>query len=470
MTIEPIGFVTIIFGLMGFFLPANFIVFVFFVSTLLGASAALVLDALGGASVPPSHLLLGFMAVILLSRPDIRNDAMRGMQFPRPGFWLLLLVGYSLITAYFFPRMFAGTTHVFAVRDIGSSNFVPLGPTTSNLTQSIYIVGGLACFLMLAGFARTPAGKRVVANAALACAALNLAFAVLDLVTYFTNTTELMSFVRNANYRMLSDAEAGGLKRIVGAFPEASSFGFMTLGYFAFTLRLWFLGVQSRTALLLTVLSFTALMFSTSTTAYVGLSILLGLTLLECGIRMLAGNATRQMLSFLMLSPVMALIVVFVALLNPDVADRVSEMADSMVLSKLSTESGVTRSAMNSQAIQNFFDTYGFGVGNGSLRASSFLVAVISMIGIVGAILYATFLASLFLARDDRYQDREGSAAQRGAKACCLAWLIAISSSGAFIDLGIHYFAFAALACAASTRPYGATIAPHVKFSRAEHA
>jgi len=52
---------------------------------------------------------------------------------------------------------------------------------------------------------------------------VNLTFAGLDLATYFTGTTEVLSFIRNANYAMLVEDQAAGFKRIVGSFPEASS-------------------------------------------------------------------------------------------------------------------------------------------------------------------------------------------------------------------------------------------------------
>jgi protein arginine kinase len=99
-------------------------------------------------------------------------------------------------------------------------------------------------------------------GAAIACATLNLIFGALDLLTYFTNTTELFSFIRNANYALLSDTEVAGFKRIVGSFTEASSFGSATLGYFAFTGRLWLLGIRPQLTAPLAFLSLMAMLFA----------------------------------------------------------------------------------------------------------------------------------------------------------------------------------------------------------------
>lgn len=56
MTIEPIGAIALVFGLIGLFLEPSFIVYVFFAATLLGAAAAVILTSLGGITVQPAHL------------------------------------------------------------------------------------------------------------------------------------------------------------------------------------------------------------------------------------------------------------------------------------------------------------------------------------------------------------------------------------------------------------------------------
>ena len=47
--------------------------------------------------------------------------------------------------------------------------------------------------------------------------------------------------------------------------------------------------------------------------------------------------------------------------------------------------------------MQNFVDTFGFGVGNGSVRASSVLVGIPASLGIVGT-LFGLFFATAFWA------------------------------------------------------------------------
>jgi hypothetical protein len=453
MSIEIIGLVAALLGVIGLVAGSNFIVVTYVVSTLLGASAALILDFLGGAGVSPSQLLLGFLIVSLMKRPKFLRNAVNGLAFPKAGFWLLVTLIYSIFTAIAFPRLFAGMTDVFAVRTTTYA-LEPLAPSTANFTQSVFFTGDFICFFVFSGYLGAPEGRRVLAKAALACAALNLVFGVLDLLTYWTNTTELLGFIRNTNYRMLNDTEVAGFKRIVGSFTEAASFGSMTLGYFAFCTTLWLRGFHPRLTLTLAALSLVALVFSTSTTAYVGLSILLLLLYLQSAYRLLFQSVPRETAFFLVAAPIVAVIAIVGIALNDAAWAYIQNLLDTIVFNKLATDSGVERSAWIRQALQNFLDTSGFGAGNGSLRASSLLAAMVGSLGAFGAFTYgAFFVRVIFSSRQSPTLDDYEYAVTEAAKSGCLAWFITASIAGAFIDLGLHFFVFAALACANSNAP-----------------
>jgi hypothetical protein len=452
MTIEIIGMIAAVLGMLGFVAGPAFMAGLFITSTLLGASAAFVLDALGGASVSPAHLLLGFLVVSMVSHFGIRTAIARGLIFPKAGSWLLLTVIYSIFAAFYFPRLFAGTIYTFPVRSDAGYTLVPLGPSTANFTQSVYFTADFVCFIVMYAYASSRDGWRVVAKVALFCAGLNLTFGALDMITYWTNTTELFAFIRNANYRMLNDTEVAGFKRIVGSFTEAAAFGSTTLGYFAFCLSLWLHGFKTRLTFTLTILSAGAMVFSTSTTAYVGLSAFLLLTYLQCAIRLLSRAATKQAVAFLIVGPVLALLVVVAVALNDTYSAYIQNLLDTMVFNKLSTDSGIERSAWNQQALRNFFDTWGVGAGNGSVRAASFLAAVLASLGVVGAITYGSFLIGVFLGnREPASLDPYENAVRSAAKSVCLAWFIASSVAGAFIDLSLPFFVFAGLASKMTT-------------------
>jgi hypothetical protein len=448
MTVEPIGIAILLIGLMSLFLEPAFIVSVFVCSTLLGSAAAIVLDSLGGTNIQPAHILLGFLAIRLLSDRKIAACAMHGITIGWPGFWLILTALFTLVSAYLMPRLFAGETFVFPVRSL-TPFMVRLEPTTSNLTQSIYFAGDLICFVVIFGYASSFPGQLLLSRAVLGCAVLNLIFVVLDLATYYTGTGELLAFMRNASYAVMSDGEEAGFKRIVGSFTEASSFSYATIGYFGFTSKLWFRNVKPRLTFAVSILLLLALVFSTSTTAYVGIAALLGILFVENCIRVLRGTATKQMLWYVSGAPALTFLVVLVVALNDDWSRSIMGTLDQLILNKMSTSSGVERSSWNTQALQNFKDTLGFGVGNGSLRASSFPMAMIASLGIIGSSMYVMFLVSIWTTkRRVPPADPRESSLQQAARSACLGWLVAACITGAFIDLGLPFFILAALASA----------------------
>jgi hypothetical protein len=179
MQIEAIGAIAVILGLVGWFAGQRFAVPVFVASTLLAASAALILSALGGANIQPAHLLLGFQTLsAMMSRASLRR-AGAALLPPNAGFWLLLTAVYAMLSAVFLPRIFAGATHVFAIArtEIGPGIIsMPLAPTSGNITQAVYFVGDVICFLVFYDAASRPDGVKTVTNAVIASAAINLGF------------------------------------------------------------------------------------------------------------------------------------------------------------------------------------------------------------------------------------------------------------------------------------------------------
>lgn len=444
MTFEPIGILAFLVGIAGLFLSPPFIVYAFFMSTLLGAAAAFNVSG-AGVSIPPAHVMLIFLFIRLFFPREIRQKILQSIGIGRPGFWLVVTVITSLVTAFFMPRLFQGEIFVFPVR-AQTVGLTPLEPATSNFTQSAYFVADAACFLILSGYAATREGIKVLITAGLVVASLNLAFAALDLLTYFTGTAELLSPIRNANYSMLVETDMGGFKRIVGSFTEASSFGGLTIGYFAFTSRLWLLNWNSRFTGLLALLSLIAILFATSSTGYVGLLGYLAVAYVEISLKVMSRPSTRQMQLFVLTGPPLVLAIGLAIALNDSLSSSAHDLFDMFLFEKLSSQSGVERSSWNAVALQSFIDTFGLGVGNGSGRASSFVIAVLSNLGIFGTVPFTIFFLKILLGQPGASQSSFELAGRMAAKSMCLSWIIAASVSNPFIDLGLPFYAFAAVA------------------------
>ncbi|WP_024506297.1 hypothetical protein [Bradyrhizobium sp. ARR65] len=453
MGIEPIGFLTILVGLLAMRLGYRAAFVSVIVAALFGAAAAILI---GGANIQPAHLLLGFAIASMLARPSETAAAVAAVRAGQPGFWLLCLVVYGVASAIMIPRLLAGGPQIVP---LGTSEYantgttVPLGPVSSNFTQSVYMIADLICFALTVAIASTQAGFRTVTSAVLAFAAGNVLLAVLDIGTYTTGTQALLDFIRNAQYTLHLDDEVYGLKRIVGSYPEASAFARATLGALAFTGTLWLCGRYSPWTGPLAVASLVLVVLSTSSTGLAGTPVvvlMLYLTLMLRG----GFHPSRPLSSAVALcAPIVIAAVTLAVLLNDAAAETIRSYFDLLIFSKSSSDSGIERSSWNAYAIQNFFDSLGIGVGLGTVRTSSFPVALISSVGVLGTAFYLLFIASALLRR----RGVPGSFpadVRMAARNACLALIIGDTLAAPSIEQGLLFYVLAGLACAEPEREF----------------
>ncbi|KAB1069579.1 hypothetical protein [Methylobacterium planeticum] len=449
MSIDAIGFITLAAGLLTLLLGPEFGLRALVLSTLLGAASALTIgDPTKGSSVQPAYMLLCFCLLTLLQRDRSRTQLLNAFAFGQPGFWLAATVIYGAFSAFLLPRLFEGQAYVYAVVRTESGlglTLRPLTPVSGNLTQSIYLFGDLAALAIGAVCATTEARLRILVNALLACAAANLLLGVVDVAAFRIGLGDILSPIRNANYRMLQDGEIVGFKRIVGSFPEASAYAYMTLGLFVFSLRLWLAGVRSRLTGPLALASAAALVLTTSSSGYVGFIVGSGLAYAHCLLRAASGRGSRSVVTFLILLPAFGIVGLMGVALSERAQQALLQLGEATVLNKMSTQSGMERALWNAQAIEVFFATSGLGAGVGSVRASSFLIALISNLGVIGTAFYALFLLSILhrggLPRQEAYR----SAVQAAARAACIALIASASVAGAGVDLGLCFCLLAGL-------------------------
>lgn len=455
MTIELIGFITFGVGLLILRFGADFGIYVLVVATLLGAAAALKLPALAGANILPAHALLLFYLIAVARLPGDIERAFNSIANPGPGFWLAAFVAYGLLSALFLPRLFAGSIEVFSIaRDSTGHGGVftrPLSPGSGNVTQPLYLAGDLAVFAAVVAHASSR-GLATIARAVLVAAGANLMFAAADLITYNLSVPEVMDFIHNANYGMLVEAEIQGVKRIVGSFSEASAFGGVTLGYFAFCFELWLRGVYPRVTGTLATLSMLAVLGSTSSAAYVGFGIYAVFILFRCAIGIAAGATTRRAAVVTFAVPAVTLLIVLAWAMIPSAWTSLSDLIDRTLLNKLHTQSGIERSLWNEHALNAFFESSGWGVGVGSVRASSFFVSVLANTGFIGASLLSVFLASLMVVAARGSPDRRDEAFMAAGGWTCFAVIVSAGLVASGVDLGLLFFINAAIVVSGAQR------------------
>ncbi|MBZ9793936.1 hypothetical protein K9B32_28225 [Rhizobium sp. 3T7] len=446
MGVEPIGIITIALGLYCMALGQAATIKAFVTLTLLGAAAAFIV---GSSSVQPAHLFLAFLALAAMRNRQASTPLLDAIQFGRPGFWLACLVVYGTLSAYFLPRLFADATTIVP---LGLSDHpltrgvVPLGPVTSNLTQVVYLAADLVCFMLIVAVGSTIDGYRTIAIGLIAYAAFNVLFALIDVVTGAIGGQDMLQFIRNAQYTFHDNDKVNGFKRIVGSWPEASAFAGTTLGAFGFTSTMWLCQRYSRWTGPLAMISMVLIVASTSSTGLVAAPVCLAIFYITAVLRSGVGADSSNSAAVAVLAPVLALLVGLIVVLQDQIFDAVHSYVDLLVLSKSTSSSALTRGSWNTSGLQNFFDTYGLGAGLGTARTSSFPVAVLSNVGIPGALFILLFtLTALGPGRravPKSFVADVRSAARNG----CLCLLAGSVVAGPTVDLGLLFFILAGLA------------------------
>lgn len=420
--------------------------------TPLGAAAAVNLPAVGGASIGVADLAtLALFTLVCLTPAGL--PALLGSARPfSPGFWLVLLMAWCVVSAMFMPRVFAGETQVFSISRTANEDGIavnPLRPGTGNLTQLFRMLLGICLFACMATLMRLrPDPGRVVAAVALATG-LHFGLGWLDVLSAAAGVPQLLDPIRTANYAILSDHYFLGTKRMIGGFPEASAFGFYSLGLFGFWLAYWVQAPQTRLAPWMLALSAIALLRATSSSAYaaaVAFLITWGLWMILVHLRAEAARRGLRIFATLLFAGWCALLLIFAAY---QLADPVTDFLDRALFDKLDSQSGVERMSWNAQAWQNFLETRGMGAGLGSVRASNWLIAALGSLGVVGTALFLAFLGAT--ARVPAPDNPAGMHATIGGlKAGCLAMLLSAMLTHATPDLGLVFFALAGLAAGLS--------------------
>jgi hypothetical protein len=410
---------------------------------LFGAAAALEMPALGGGTITPSVLFMPFLFV----RAYAENYGQRyARRVPTAAFWLGCAVLFGVIGAIVMPRMFAGRLQVVALDWAANSPLSPIRPTSGNVTQSGYAIGGVVAFASMHALLSQPGRMQSFRDAVLLLASLNCAAAFLNLAQYHLGVPDILQYVRTA-YAVFGTYEVPGtgLVRLHGTFSETSAFSTFSLTLFAFCFSLWLHNVRPFYTGILALMLVTFLLISTSTTALVGLALyllMLGFVLMYRGYMRGAVPRIGLLIAGLLLGVV---VIGSGFVLETQVAEKLQDFLKVTIVDKAESDSGLTRAQWNSQAWSNFLDTWGLGVGIGTIRASSFFLVLLSNLGALGTLCYLTFLKQALAGTAAPDQHRTPVA--EAARQALLASLSGALLSAAVFDLGIAFYAYAAAAC-----------------------
>lgn len=420
----------------------------FFAMMPLGAAAAFNLPAVGNASFGIKELAVIVVLGMVVFRPRGLDNALGTLRPGQPGAIALVLFVYCVLSALWVPSVFAGMTEVFTISRSANANgirSIPLGPTTGNLTQLFALTLSLAAFLALATHSRTWPDPGRIEQAMVVATGLNLALGLLDIGSAAVGMAQIMDPLRTANYSILSEAEMMGFKRMIGGFPEASSFGSFSMGLMGFWLHRYLVDPKSRVALVMLLIALFCVVRSTSSAAYVALVVYIGVYAVYGAATRMRSVLSRQILITAILGALLmwhAMIIIYAAY---ELVEPVAAFLNETVFEKLGSDSGVERMSWNAQALRNLFDTWLMGAGLGSARASNWLLSSLGSVGVPGTVLFAAFLVAVFRMRvavPGTPADMTVSALKWGCAATLVTEVLIASTP----NLGVFFFAMTGLA------------------------
>jgi hypothetical protein len=354
---------------------------------------------------------------------------------------LVLVLGiYAAGGAILLPRLFAGRIVVPGL--VGDNSVdVLLQPVSGNFNQACYFAMGVAVFFALRVRLLDIRYLEVIRRAFFAFAGINAALGVADILGKIVGISDILLPIRSAAYTMHTDTTVGGFWRIAGGHPEASTFAGMTFMALAFCLSYW-RASGSRLAFWLALISGGLLVLSTSSTAYGSIAILL--LFLGAEITYLAANDRfrRRDAALLGVAAVGVVAIACFAVFNPRIIDPFVDFLYNATFEKSQSASGIARAYLNERSMDAFMATHGIGIGLGSARASSWLVAVLSQLGVIGFSMIGVL--ALFIVRGMRGVKRTTDTMEliiiaNSVRASALAGIAASSLMGGNADPGIIF-------------------------------
>lgn len=402
-----------------------------------GSLAVLPPALVGGINILPSAAA----ALVLIGRSflDRREGAdLIKSAFNPAGMGLLTaFLAVAVVSAVFFPRLFAGQVVVLSMRGALPS---PLGPTMGNISQLAYLLisfGVAVIFGFKSGERRFMDAFR---SAFLIGGALMIASGVADWVTAAAGLGGLLAPFKTAEYVFMENNQVLGFRRVTGFMTEASAYGSSCVFFAAVLLAFapTYSTRSGRVAVHLLGLGLIGMaVVSTSSTAYVGLAVLTPLYILGVLRRIVrnpgvGGDLLRWEV---LVGFVLVLSVATVALFAPQVFVQPLAFIETLIFKKTQTTSYADRSAWNAVAMEALARTGGVGVGVGSARTSSWAVAVLTNTGVLGASLLAAFIL-LQLSRSTERLPELSREINAGAKIVLIVNMVTASLAGTTPDFG----------------------------------
>ena len=417
---------------------------------LFNGSASVLLPALGGSSIPPVQFALLFLFLRIAFQGRACIPAM--VEAIRANGLLVIFVLYGVAIAIAGPRIFAGTMNVAPMRFIEIRDpfgTVPLEPTSQNVTNAVYLLGTLLMAVLGHMAVRAQGGTAALVRGGIIVSWAHIVTGLLGVAAHGTPAEIVFDLIRNGAYAQLDNSYQGFI-RINGVLAEASIYAAIGLSWLFFNFELWWRGVLPRQTGPAAFALAVVLIFSTSSTAYVGLGCYAAFIIVRCLVFPIYVPVDK--LIALALSAVALAAIVSVAMLvQPSLFYAIVDMIRHMTVDKSDSLSGRQRLFWATQGWDAFIHSYGLGIGPGSFRSSSIIMAIMGSMGLIGLVTFFGYMwkvlaptrASTWARVEDPY-----AAVSAAAGCAALAMIVPAAIGAPSPNPGIGFAAFAAAALA----------------------
>lgn len=364
------------------------------------------------SGLAPAYCLVfvGLWHVYWIVRSRAR-DRGKYFEFPAATWWLLMFTVVGMAGAVIWPRFFEGSVRVLPTRHGLDSGFLePVGPSGTNYIQAFYLFCNFVLFALFAYVVQVGAVSReMVLRGVIRGALISVALGIYQIVAYQFGFPWPGGIINsNIGVMQLAEQTAMGLRRMSSTFLEPSQMAMHFLGAFGIA----GLGLRRKWPAML-ILS--ALVISTSSTAYFGLVMLLGIWI--------AFDLPVRGAKVLPIAA--AILIVILGGVLTDYVVTGGRFVDGLIIRKFEGGSGESRLYADKVALKTFIDSFGMGVGVGSARASSVFATLAATTGLPGLIAFGGFLVTLIRVAG-RSRDDEDRALLFGLLGLVVGWAISI--------------------------------------------
>ena len=382
----------------GLIVPGQFMLYLFCAAGTFGGLSLLPPGVAG--NVPVGTIC----AVVLIAKTFVGRRRLMvflnyALDFRKLGL-LAMFSLYMVVTAFLFPRLFAGSVKLYSLNAAANISF--LSPSSANITQPIYMLVSIGMTFVFAYCGQNPTFRNEFLYASFFGATLLLASGIVDMILGDAGRENLLLPFHSATYTLLDTASIAGQKRVVGFMTEASAFGGACMGNLSFLVlnRQIYRGRLRKFGVPVVAVGLLIMIYrSSSSGAYIGLAVLAFILILKFifGMVSTAYVTVSHVRKLLWIIGGGAVCVVIVMCLSQSFLMHVRLLLDEVLFQKTFSSSYIERNAWTQAGIAAFWTTHGVGVGVGSIRTSNWFVNFAASTGFIGILLFGSFALKMLL-------------------------------------------------------------------------